>query len=210
MASINFKSFVTGLSIVTLATIVALTGCDGIDAANLANPVANNAGDPSKANALQPDSDGLDDQDNATDLADANTGNDGAPQGDDAAPADAVTAALADRFFTFGSSSFFSSGSITDSDELQLCAFGRFGMRITRITSTSFDTFSSEDLLVGNWSIVIDGGAAVLVLDVDNASDPADIGTRQIAVAFDAAGNAIFDGAKSEAVDAAADCASAQ
>lgn len=207
MASINFKVFVTGLSIVALATFVATTGCDGIDAANLVNP---GAGDPANANASQVNDGGLDNPGNATDPADENTGNDGTPQGDDASRTDAVTAAFADKFFTFGSSSFFSGGSITDSDELQLCAFGRFGMRITRITSTSFDTFSSEDVLVGNWSIVIEGGAAVLVLDVDNAGDPADIGTRQIAVTFDAGGNAFFDGARSEAVDAAADCASAQ
>lgn len=203
MASFKFRDFVTGLSIWALATFIMTTGCDGIDAVGAVNRA-------SPVNALQPDANDLNSQDNATTPENGNSGNDESRQNEGAATIDAVTTAIADRLFTFGHSSFFSSGSITENNDLELCGFGRFGLRITRITSTSFDTFSSENILVGTWSIEAAGSDLTLVLVVDDASDPADIGTRRIALSSDANGDILFDGERADIADATADCAAAQ
>ena len=141
-----------------------------------------------------------------------------APPADDAGAAaddtaDAVaqlTEQFGDKLFEFGSSQFFSSGSITSSVELELCAFGRFGMRVTRITSTSLNTFSSEDTLLGAWSIAIRDGGPVIVLNTDQASDEGDIGVRELPLAVDDAGALLIDGEPASVSDAAADCAAAQ
>ena len=122
----------------------------------------------------------------------------------------ALTTQLSDKRLEFGHSSFFSSGSITESDELVLCGFGRFGMRITRITSTSFDTFSSESTLFGTWSINAAGGGAALVLQVDDASDRADLGVRQLAIQLATTGAVLVDGERATVTDAAGDCAAAR
>lgn len=133
------------------------------------------------------------------------------PVGDDAAATIAeITRALGDKFLTFGSSSFFSSGSITSNNELALCAFGRFGMRVTRITSTSLNTFSSESALIGTWAVRVVGGQFVLELNVDNASDPNDIGVQQLVLTVDSNGNLLIDNARADVADATADCAAAQ
>lgn len=122
-----------------------------------------------------------------------------------------LTQALGDTFLTFGDSSFFSSGSITESSELQLCAFGRFGMRVTTITSTSLDTFSSEDTRFGAWSVRALDGGFVLELNVDDASDPADVGIRQLVLTVNDDGTALFlDGARADVSDASADCEAAR
>lgn len=153
-----------------------------------------------------------DDDDRPTD--DAARPSDGAAQptvGDDAAATVAeFTRALGDKFLTFGSSSFFSSGSITANNELALCAFGRFGMRVTRITSTSLNTFSSESALIGTWEVKAVGGQFVLELTVDNASDPNDIGIQQLVLTVDSNGNLFIDDARADVADATADCAAAQ
>lgn len=133
------------------------------------------------------------------------------PPGGGAADAIAeFTRELGDKFITFGSSSFFSSGSITESVQLQTCAFGRFGMLVTRVTSTSFDTFSSEETLLGTWSVKAVGGGFVLELDVDRATDTNDIGVQQRVLTVDSNGNLFVDDARAEMADAAADCAAAQ
>lgn len=122
-----------------------------------------------------------------------------------------LTAQLSDRFFEFGTSSFFDSGSITENTELQTCGFGRFGMRVTRITSSTVGDLSSESTLIGTWSVALNGADPVLVLNVESASDPADVGTRQIAVAVDPnTGEIFFDGNRASVTDASADCAAAQ
>ena len=132
------------------------------------------------------------------------------PAADDSAAIADLTRTLGDKFLTFGDSSFFSSGSITDNNELQLCAFGRFGMRVTRVTSTSFDTFSSEETFIGVWSVKEAGGQFVLELVVEDATDPNNVGVQQRRLTIDAAGNLFIDGVRTEAVDAAADCAAAE
>lgn len=128
----------------------------------------------------------------------------------DAANRRALLSALEDRLLTFGDSSFFSGGSITDSNELQLCAFGKFAMRVTRVTSTSLDTFSSESLLIGSWSIETVGDAALIVLNVESASSADDLGLRRLPVAIDPISQRIIvNGAPAESFDVAADCATA-
>ncbi|MDX2200504.1 MAG: hypothetical protein SF069_16235 [Phycisphaerae bacterium] len=128
-------------------------------------------------------------------------------------PAEALadlTRELGDKFITFGSSSFFSSGSITESVQLQTCAFGRFGMLVTRVTSTSFDTFSSEETLLGTWTVKAVRGGFVLELNVDQATDTNDIGVQQRVLTVDSNGNLFLDDERAEVADAAADCAAAQ
>ncbi|HPF39973.1 MAG TPA: hypothetical protein P5081_11050 [Phycisphaerae bacterium] len=178
---------------VMMGCALVLAGCDVEQGASLANV----NGDASSQGA---------------------TGRDQATGGNDRSAAAGVdstggpsASTLADRLFTFGDSSFFSSGSVTENNELQLCAFGRFAMRVTQITSTSFDTFSSERLMIGDWSVAAAGGGALtLTLSVDNASDPSDLGERRIVVRIDASGRVSFDGVRADVVDAAADCALAQ
>lgn len=127
------------------------------------------------------------------------------PAGAGRSERDAQTA-LADKFFEFGASRFFSGGSITDNNELELCGVGQFGLRITRITSTSLDTFSSESTLFGRWSVTTQNGGLVLVLDVTQASDANDVGQRRLAVRVNG-GQFAFDGAAATVSSAAADCA---
>lgn len=122
-----------------------------------------------------------------------------------------ITALLGDKQFEFGDSSFFSSGSITENNVLVLCAFGRFGMQVTRITTTSFGgDLSSETTLFGTWTVEFADRAPLLVLNVDDAADPADRGPRRISLASNAAGNLLLDSAVASIRDAAATCAAAQ
>lgn len=136
---------------------------------------------------------------------------DPSPARDDAAATIAeFTNGLGDKIMTFGSSSFFSSGSITDSVQLQTCAFGRFGMQITRVTSTSFNTFSSEEAFIGTWSVKAVSDGFVLELVVEQATNASDVGVQQRVLTVDSNGNLLIDNARAEIADAAADCAAAQ
>jgi hypothetical protein len=91
-------------------------------------------------------------------------GDDG--QGDQGPGADAsgVTAALADKVLTISSDSFFSSGTIVETQEISLCASGSMRLLVTTITSSSAGTFSSEDAFEGTWSVTRANGAQVLEL----------------------------------------------
>lgn len=119
-------------------------------------------------------------------------------------------AALGDRFLEFGEASFFSSGSITANHELVLCAFGRFGMRITQVTSTDLGSTSSERSLTGTWSVQSQGQRLLLVLNVEEASDPDDVGTQAFELAADADNHLFVDGAAANVADATTDCRAAQ
>jgi hypothetical protein len=122
-----------------------------------------------------------------------------------------LVAALSDTFVEFGTSSIFSSGSITESVLIQLCGFGRFGMRVTRITSSTFGDLSSEEFLVGTWTVERGQRASsVLVLSVEQASDPNDVGERRLVLAPSASGGLLVDGAQATISSAAAECATAQ
>lgn len=121
-----------------------------------------------------------------------------------------LTAQLGDKLMEFGSSSFFSSGSITESVLLETCGFGGFAMRITRITTTSIGDLSSENFFEGTWSVALVQGQPAIVLNVERASDPADVGTRQVAISAGSNGELFLDGNPAGVSDAAADCAAAQ
>ncbi len=121
-----------------------------------------------------------------------------------------LTAQLGDKLMEFGSSSFFSSGSITESVLLETCAFGGFAMRVTRITATSIGDLSSEDFFEGTWSVALVDGQPVIVLNVERASDPADVGTRRVTISAGPNGELFLDGNPASVSDATADCAAAQ
>ncbi len=122
-----------------------------------------------------------------------------------------MVAALSDTFVEFGASSIFSSGSITESVLIQLCGFGRFGMRVTRITSSTFGDLSSEDFMVGTWTVERGQRASsVLVLSVEQASDPNDVGERRLVLAPSASGGLLVDGEQATISSAAAECATAR
>ncbi|QOJ15713.1 MAG: hypothetical protein HRU75_14145 [Planctomycetia bacterium] len=108
------------------------------------------------------------------------TGSAPPPASSEAADEAALESQFANNRFEFGSSSFFSGGSITDNSDLVLCNGRRFGLLVTRITSTQFSTFSSESRLAGEWSIDVTPQGTDLVLNVQSASDPADVGLRRL------------------------------
>ena len=81
--------------------------------------------------------------------------------GDDAA---GVTAALGDKILTISSDSFFSSGSIVETQEMSLCASGSMRLLVTTITSSSAGTFSSEESFDGTWSVTRVNGVQTLEL----------------------------------------------
>ena len=75
---------------------------------------------------------------------------------------DDVSAALGDKILTVSSDSFFSSGTIVQTQEMGLCASGSFHLVVTTVTSTTIgdfsDTVDSEDVFDGTWSVrQIDG-----------------------------------------------------
>ncbi|MBK8913151.1 MAG: DUF1559 domain-containing protein [Phycisphaerales bacterium] len=109
-----------------------------------------------------------------------NSGGGSTSAASEAADEAALESQFANNRFEFGSSSFFSGGSITENSDLTLCNGRRFGMLVTRITSTQFNTFSSESQLIGEWSIDITPQGTDLILNVRSASDPADVGTRRL------------------------------
>lgn len=136
----------------------------------------------------------------------------GEPSSSPAPATDAqMVGVLSDTFVEFGSSSIFDSGSITESVLLQLCGFGRFGMRVTRITSSTFGDLSSEEFLVGTWTVEQGQRAgSVLVLNVEQASDPNDVGERRLSLAPSASGGLLVDGEQATVSSAAAECAAAR
>lgn len=88
-------------------------------------------------------------------------GQGGQNPGDDAA---GVTAALGDKTLTISSDSFFSSGTIVETQEIGLCASGSLRLLVTTITSSSVGTFSSEANFDGTWSVTRANGVQILEL----------------------------------------------
>jgi hypothetical protein len=115
-----------------------------------------------------------------------------------------ITAALANKLVSMGSSQFFDSGSITESDDMTLCGSGHVHLVVTTITETfdpnfsnSFDDTKTFD---GTWSVQVGSGAAVLELAT---GDPE---PRRFAVEVDAAGTVRLDGNVATVSDAGGAC----
>ena len=128
--------------------------------------------------------------------------------GNDPGPNDSlastIEAALANKLVSFGSSQFFSSGSITETNDMTLCASRRLHLVVTTITSTSLDTFDSTETFDGTWSIEVDGGSGTLALDVGEAA------LRRFAVSVDGAGTVFIDGQEATVDDASGACGGAE
>jgi len=125
-------------------------------------------------------------------------GQGGQNPGSDAAD---VTAALGDKILTISSDSFFSSGSIVETQEMSLCASGSVRLLVTTITSSSAGTFSSEDTFDGTWSVTRVNGVQTLELQTGEPEP------RRFAVEV-ANGQILLDGQVAE-VAPNAECAGA-
>lgn len=123
-----------------------------------------------------------------------------------------ITAQLGDKFFTFASSSGNSDNNafLTGTNELALCAFGRFGRRETTIFSSGGTTFDSTTDSIGTWSVIAVDGQPVLELRVESSGDANAPSRVLLPIAADANGTLFLDGQRATVSDAAADCAAAQ
>jgi len=144
------------------------------------------------------------------------------PSAGDDAPAPALsddeiiarlTAALNDKFFEFGSAS--GNGDrdafVTGFTKLQLCAFGRFGMKKTTSFSSDVGGQFSEDFYLGTWSVKVREGLAFIDLVIESTNDDTAPPVMSLSVDIDLAdGTVIIDSDRARASDAAADCAAAQ
>ena len=127
------------------------------------------------------------------------------PDGGSSSNDDVVTRienALANKLVSTGSSQFFSSGSITETDDMTLCGSHQVHLVVTTITSTSLNTFDSTETFDGTWSVQVDAGAATLELAVGEPQP------RRFAVAVDAAGTVFIDGNEATVSDASGACGS--
>lgn len=131
---------------------------------------------------------------------------------DNSAALAAIRAEIADSLFHFASSSGNSGNDafVTGVTDLQLCGFGRFGMREFTSFASSVGDFSSEHFLVGTWTLQESRGNIFVVLTIEQSTRENEDATRALLLQRDGAGNFAFDGALAERENAAADCAAAQ
>jgi hypothetical protein len=119
----------------------------------------------------------------------------------------AITAALGNKLVTLDSNRFFSSGSIAETQKLQLCSSGSVSLVDTTITSTTdpdFDnTFDDTKTFDGTWRVRLVTGAPVLELDLGEPQP------RQLAITQDAQGALFLDGTRADIEDAAGTCGGA-
>jgi hypothetical protein len=123
------------------------------------------------------------------------------PGGGDASAA--LTEALGDKLVTIGTSRSFSSGSITETQEIRLCRSGSVLLTVTTITSTFGDfsnTFDSTETFDGTWRVRLVDAATVLELAVGEAEP------RRLTVAGDSTGRLIVDGVVADVADATGPC----
>lgn len=125
---------------------------------------------------------------------------------------DGIRAALEDRVHTSNSFEANSDSDIFLNGEtnLQLCAFGRFGMREFSIFSTEFGSFESEDFSNGTWTLVAENGRAVLTLTIEQSTNERAPASRSFIAQVDAGGRVLLNGNVAQSTDAAADCAAAR
>lgn len=229
------KALRTGLSgVVVLASALMSVGCGGtaedvgslIDSINsIADATAAAIQDGSSntiqfgeqpvGGANQPPSGVADDQTSAPALVD------GTPSAGAAAPPSTPSAtpvisqeavdALGDKFFSFGSSSGNSDNNafVTGTTELQLCRFGKFGMRETTIFSSSIGTFDSTSNSLGSWTVLQQRGRLVLRLTIEQTNDSNPVAEQNFELVFNN-GGVSFDGSQADVSDATAECAAAE
>lgn len=130
---------------------------------------------------------------------------------DNSAALAAIRAALADQLFHFASSSGNSDNNafVTGVTDLQLCDFGRFGMREFTSFASSVGDFSSEHFLSGTWAVQESGGSVFVVLTVEQSTRQNEDAQRALLLQQDRAGTFLFDGAAADSENVAADCAAA-
>ncbi|MFO0837306.1 MAG: hypothetical protein U1D55_02175 [Phycisphaerae bacterium] len=120
------------------------------------------------------------------------------PSASDAQAIAALTEALKNTRSEFGRASGNSDNNafVTGTNELFLCASGRFDLRETTIFSSQFgSTFTSEDDTVGTWAIVmLAPNTPAIELRVEDSTNRNSPAVRQIAITVDAQGNAFFNG----------------
>jgi hypothetical protein len=141
--------------------------------------------------------------DAGTDGGPAN-GGPGFPGGSGGGAVQAITAALGNKLVTLDTNRFFDSGSIAETQKLQLCSSGSVSLVDTTITSTTdpnFDnTFDDTKTFDGTWQVRLVGGAPVLELDLGEPQP------RQLAVTQDAQGALFLDGTRADVEDAGGAC----
>jgi hypothetical protein len=136
-------------------------------------------------------------------------GSDGpAGPGSEGQAVQSITEALGNKLVTLESSRFFSSGSITESQQMRLCSSGAVDLVVTTITSTTGlgdidNTFDDTKTFDGTWRVRLVAGAPVLELDVGEAEP------RQLAITQDDQGGLFLDGTRAEIADGAAECGGA-
>jgi hypothetical protein len=115
-----------------------------------------------------------------------------------------IERAIANTLLSVGSTEFFSSGTITETNDMTLCASHQLTLVVTTVTSTSIgdisNTFDSTETFDGTWSIEVDGGAATLALAVGEPQP------RRFAIEVDAAGTVFLDGREAAVGDASGAC----
>jgi hypothetical protein len=90
---------------------------------------------------------------------------------------------------------------VTDT-EITLCGTDSLSIHVTR---TGRRRSVSKDL-TGTWSAIVNGGSEFLLINIDTATDPADLGARLIVLTRDAAGGFLFDGKVPTRFESAANC----
>jgi hypothetical protein len=120
---------------------------------------------------------------------------------------DPVRQRLGDRIFQFGSSRGNSDRNafMTGINQLQLCAFGRFGLKEIVSFSSSMGDTTTEHVHDGTWSLSSDRGQVVLDLKVERST--ADEPPRGMQFVVTVSGERVsFDGHAAEESDVTADC----
>jgi len=117
----------------------------------------------------------------------------------------AITELLGNKLVTTESSDFFSSSSITKTEEMRLCSSGSVVLVVTTVTSTTglgdiSSTFDDTKTFDGTWRVRFVGDAPVLELELGEPE------ARQLAITQDDQGRLFLDGARAELEDASQVC----